>query len=205
MTAAPAETGSSRDRILSVALDLFALKGYEATSMREISEGVGMTKAALYYHFSSKDDIVNTLLGDLHDSLAEIVGWARERSRVVDLDTLRAEALTRWSDIVQARGLQLFRFVSANRYALQQTHPQKGQLRETVDELQLILAPRGTSVEEQLRVRMALASINLASMAGVGIDAPDEQILAAARMIAADLMPSAQNSAQNSAPSSAPT
>jgi len=47
----------TRERILDAALSLFAEKGYDATSMREIAEQLHITKAALYYHFDSKADI----------------------------------------------------------------------------------------------------------------------------------------------------
>src|ERR1022692_891460 len=49
--------GGTRERIQSVALELFAGQGYEKASRREIAERLGVTKAALYYHFKSKEDI----------------------------------------------------------------------------------------------------------------------------------------------------
>ena len=44
----------TRSRVQEVALELFAEQGYEKTSLREIAERLGVTKAALYYHFKSK-------------------------------------------------------------------------------------------------------------------------------------------------------
>jgi AcrR family transcriptional regulator len=63
----PAEALSTRDRILDVALDLFTEKGFDGTSLREIAERLGVTKAALYYHFASKDDILMALHMRLHE------------------------------------------------------------------------------------------------------------------------------------------
>jgi AcrR family transcriptional regulator len=63
-TPAPKDT---RERILDVALDLFTEQGYDGTSLREIAEQLGVTKAALYYHFESKDDILMALHMRLHD------------------------------------------------------------------------------------------------------------------------------------------
>ena len=63
----PPETASTRERILDVALDLFTEKGFDRTSLREIAERLGVTKAALYYHFSSKDDILMALHLRLHE------------------------------------------------------------------------------------------------------------------------------------------
>jgi len=42
-------------------MDLFAKKGYEATSIEEITATVGVAKGTLYYHFSSKEEIFNFL------------------------------------------------------------------------------------------------------------------------------------------------
>ena len=63
----PPEAGSTRERILDVALDLFIEKGFDGTSLREIAEQLGFTKAALYYHYASKDDILMALHMRLHD------------------------------------------------------------------------------------------------------------------------------------------
>jgi AcrR family transcriptional regulator len=56
--------GDTRARIQQVALELFAEQGYERTSLREIAERLGVTKAALYYHFRSKEDIVRSFTED---------------------------------------------------------------------------------------------------------------------------------------------
>ena len=63
----PPEAASTRERILDVALDLFIEKGFDGTSLREIAEQLGFTKAALYYHFASKDDILMALHMRVHD------------------------------------------------------------------------------------------------------------------------------------------
>ncbi len=57
----------TRQRILSVALDLFTDQGYDGTSLRQIAEQLGVTKAALYYHFESKEDILMALHMRIHD------------------------------------------------------------------------------------------------------------------------------------------
>jgi len=57
----------TRQRILDVALDLFTEQGYDGTSLRQIAERLGITKAALYYHFQSKEDILLALHMRLHE------------------------------------------------------------------------------------------------------------------------------------------
>ena len=53
---------SLRDQILSTAKGLFLLHGYHGLSMREISESVGVSKAALYYHFKDKEELFVAIL-----------------------------------------------------------------------------------------------------------------------------------------------
>jgi AcrR family transcriptional regulator len=48
---------SSREQVLDAAARLFSTKGYDATSMREIGAAVGISAAALYHHFPSKEEI----------------------------------------------------------------------------------------------------------------------------------------------------
>jgi AcrR family transcriptional regulator len=59
--------GSTRERILDIALALFNEHGYDKTSLREIAERLGTTKAALYYHFERKEDILLALHLRLHE------------------------------------------------------------------------------------------------------------------------------------------
>jgi AcrR family transcriptional regulator len=69
----------TRERILDAALDLFIEKGYDKTTLREIAEQLGFTKAALYYHFPSKQKILIALHLRLHAlfeaSVAETGGF----------------------------------------------------------------------------------------------------------------------------------
>src|SRR5580704_8878228 len=56
----------TRERILDIALELFTERGYDKTSLRDIAERLGITKAALYYHFERKQDILLELHLRLH-------------------------------------------------------------------------------------------------------------------------------------------
>jgi AcrR family transcriptional regulator len=51
-----------REQILSSAAQLFIEQGYCGLSMRQIAESVGVTKAALYYHFKDKEDLFLAIL-----------------------------------------------------------------------------------------------------------------------------------------------
>ena len=53
---------SARTRIMDEAAHLFLQRGYEATSLRLLADVVGMKAGSLYYHFSSKDELLTTIL-----------------------------------------------------------------------------------------------------------------------------------------------
>src|SRR4051794_23899446 len=91
----------TRERIQAVALELFTEQGYDATSLREISERLGVTKAALYYHFRTKEDIIASLIADRIARLDELVDWSR-----VQLPTAenRRDLLRRYSELLYANG-----------------------------------------------------------------------------------------------------
>jgi AcrR family transcriptional regulator len=71
--ASRARAADTRQRILAAALDLFGEQGYAGTSVRDISERLGVTKAALYYHFPSKEAILDALLDPFLSELGRLV------------------------------------------------------------------------------------------------------------------------------------
>ena len=81
---------TSAERILSTALDLFAVKGYDATAVREICEAAGITKPTLYHFYGSKDGVLQALVTSgfvrfrrLVDSALETPGTFRDKVKVV--------------------------------------------------------------------------------------------------------------------------
>ena len=62
------ELGNTKQEILDVALELFSVKGYEATSLSTIADAVGIRKASLYSHFENKQAILDALVKDVLDA-----------------------------------------------------------------------------------------------------------------------------------------
>lgn len=59
------EKGNTKHEILDAALELFSTNGYEATSMLMIADAVGIRKASLYSHFTSKQEILDTIIRNI--------------------------------------------------------------------------------------------------------------------------------------------
>lgn len=75
--ARPGLQGTTRERILFAAADLFARRGYHATTTREIADAVGIRQPSLFHHFPSKDAICEALLEwDLGRALPRVLATA---------------------------------------------------------------------------------------------------------------------------------
>lgn len=53
---------NTKEEIIDVALELFSINGFDATSLSDISSELSITKAALFKHFSSKDEILSSVI-----------------------------------------------------------------------------------------------------------------------------------------------
>ncbi|WP_405586886.1 TetR/AcrR family transcriptional regulator [Streptomyces sp. NBC_01092] len=102
--------GNTRQRIQDVALELFAEQGYEKTSLREIAERLDVTKAALYYHFKTKEEIIVSLFQDLTQPIEDLIEWGRQQPHTLDT---KQEIVRRYSQAL-ADASPLFRFMQEN-------------------------------------------------------------------------------------------
>ena len=69
--------GNTKQEILDVALELFSVQGFEATSISQIADAVGIRKASLYSHFDSKQAILDALVKDVLQQYGEHSIFAR--------------------------------------------------------------------------------------------------------------------------------
>ena len=76
----PLSSGTTRETILAAAQRLFGEKGYDATSLRQIADAVGTTKAAVYYHFPAKEHLLLELSRPWFDALGLLVTEMRSKS-----------------------------------------------------------------------------------------------------------------------------
>ncbi len=75
------QISTTKQKILKETGKLFAQRGYFGISMQDIANEVGITKAALYYHFNSKSQLAETLLTDSVNELKSELKIAVERSK----------------------------------------------------------------------------------------------------------------------------
>jgi AcrR family transcriptional regulator len=155
--------GDTRARIQQIAVELFTEKGYEKTSLREIAERLDVTKAALYYHFKSKEDIVASLVEDYYGQIDALTTWARAQPRSAGL---RREILSRYVAIV-AEGDEVFRMLHQNQAAVNTLASAKGRgalFRERLTGLVEVLTEPGAAMPERVRAIMALGGVSVAWM-----------------------------------------
>ena len=144
----------TRQRILDVAAELFVEQGYDGTSLREIAERLGVTKAALYYHFKSKEDIVHSFTEDYFTRLDAVIAWGREQP--ANAQTAH-EVFDRYITIV-LEGSEVFRFLERNQASLNESEHGKHRFEQFRPRLNaLIEIITGPDAPPRSRVRVAAA------------------------------------------------
>jgi AcrR family transcriptional regulator len=91
------EAGSTREKILATACELFATHTYRAATMREIAERLGIAEPSLYHHFASKAEILDSLISAPIDQLAAVVDAA---ATAADLAETQRRVLRGCIDVV---------------------------------------------------------------------------------------------------------
>ncbi|MEV6168394.1 TetR/AcrR family transcriptional regulator [Streptomyces sp. NPDC051954] len=102
--------GDTRQRIQDVALELFAEQGYEKTSLREIAERLDVTKAALYYHFKTKEEIIVSLFEDLTKPIEDLIEWGKQQPHTLQT---KQDIVRRYSQAL-SEAAPLFQFMQEN-------------------------------------------------------------------------------------------
>jgi AcrR family transcriptional regulator len=153
----------TRSRAQKVALELFAEQGYEKTSLREIAERLGVTKAALYYHFKSKEDIVHSFTDDYFAGFDALLDWANDQPRT---EQARQELLDRYVRLVMT-GSEVFRFLEQNRASVETMDAGKerfARFRGRLDEFVDVLAGRDAPLRDRVRTSGAIMAVGATCM-----------------------------------------
>ena len=182
----------TREKILDVALELFTSNGYDKTSLRDIAERLGITKAALYYYFERKEDILLELHLRLHamgSSLADELEAAPDgRARVAIMPRLADQLI---DFMVENRELVLLH--SRNRSAFEALARSERNREENEDlEARFTQILSSPAIPLRERVRMAaivgvITEVFIESGAAFG-DVPPDQLAMLVRESIADLV-----------------
>ncbi|WP_051639878.1 TetR/AcrR family transcriptional regulator [Cellulomonas sp. URHE0023] len=182
----PRDGSGTRATILRTAMRMFVEQGYDRTSLREIAEDVGVTKAALYYHFRTKEDIVRAGVQDFTEQLDLVV------SRVEDLPPgagRSAAFVDGLLDLLQSDGAYALRFGQANPTVLGREGQGHGQL-ELLKRLMSALAGPEPAPEAALRATLAYGALMVGALGGplIEITGDEEGLRTAGRAVALDLL-----------------
>jgi AcrR family transcriptional regulator len=179
----------TRSKIQEVALELFAEQGYEKTSLREIAERLGVTKAALYYHFRTKEDIIGSLFDDLLAQIDEIIEWGR--GRIADDEVMeladREEIVRRYSTVLTGTGHALMQFVQGNQSAVRDLRDSRAVF-ERFRQLSSLLTDHTAPLVTQLKNNLALATLHLGYFAPFDLKASVDERHEAALQIAYEML-----------------
>lgn len=169
---------SSRDtktEIHRAAVNLFSTQGYDKTSLREIAEQVGITKASLYYHYSSKQELLRAIVGTFLDDvfavlrLTETLEWSPETEQ---------DVLGAYVDVIIAHrstGPTLLRDIAA---VLAAFGDDLDELIAQSRRFQLWLAGPDPTAADRLRASAAVESIGAAMSAELELPTRNDEIRA---------------------------
>ena len=173
----------TRSRIQAIALDLFSEQGYDATSLREIAERLGVTKAALYYHFKSKEEIVESLTSDHVARLETLLEWAEGKEPTTEF---RLEFLHRYLEKLNtSQHFKIMKFIQQNQPAMKNM-ANAAKWRESLQKMITALAgPKADSAE---KMRMGLALFGLHASGILLPDVEEDDRRQAALTVAEELI-----------------
>jgi AcrR family transcriptional regulator len=179
----------TRALVRRTALRLFTEQGYEATSLRQIADELGINKASLYYYFDSKEAILQSLFEERGVEAEQLLTWVREQAGRPEL---LAAAVLRWVDTVTAEKLQGIRFVNANPLIARTLTSKPGgdRIGTSLDQLaaELTTLLPDASQQNVMLLRMAVLSINAAVQAAPATGIGDEALVGAAQRAARALL-----------------
>lgn len=160
----PEASGSTRERIVEIARELFAERGYRGTTIADIARRLGTTTAALYYHFGSKAEILDAMLAEPMAAYARLADRAALRRRSPE------DVLGAYVDFV-AETRHVLPVVTADpaiRRMVDDRLPRRPQ--EMTDAIVATLAGSRPSHAALIRAHAAFAVVKEATPAAMGAD-----------------------------------
>ena len=185
--------GNTRQRIQDVALELFAEQGYEKTSLREIAERLDVTKAALYYHFKTKEEIIVSLFEDLTKPIEELIEWGRRQPHTL---ATKQEIVRRYGQALQDAA-PLFRFMQENQATVRELSIGEMFKSRMLGMRDIVLDPDAALVD-QVRCVSALFTLHAGMFVLRDLEGDPEDKQEAVLEVAIDLITQAHQGARKS-------
>ncbi|MFE9606040.1 TetR/AcrR family transcriptional regulator [Streptomyces hokutonensis] len=175
--------GDTRQRIQDVALELFAEQGYEKTSLREIAEHLDVTKAALYYHFKTKEEILVSIFEDLTQPIEDLIEWGREQPHTLET---KQEIVRRYSVALDG-ATPLFRFMQENQATVRDLRIGE-RFKERMRGLREIVIDPDSTLVEQVRSLSAIFTLHAGMFAVQDLEGDPEDKRKAVLEVATDMI-----------------
>ncbi|MCX4469504.1 HTH-type transcriptional regulator MtrR [Micromonospora sp. MW-13] len=189
----------TRERIQAVALQAFSERGYDKTSLRGITDQLGITKAALYYYFQAKEDILASLFDDLYRRLDELIDWGRRQPRT---NEAKQELLRRYSRTL-VHAAPILSLAQENQATLRETTVGQ-RLQDRVSALaQLVVEPDAPLIEN-VRGITALLTVYFGPIATQDLPGDPEEKQRAVLDVAAGLLAQGPGGGPPPGPDAAP-
>jgi AcrR family transcriptional regulator len=143
--------GYDQAAVLRAAIDLFNQQGYDATSISDLADALGITKSAIYHHVPSKEHLLSEALDVALDGLTRVIAKAEDLEGATNYERLRlvvresVEVLVahqpavtlllrvRGNSEIEVRALARRRQIDARLAALVEGAIEEGSLRSDVD------------------------------------------------------------------------
>ncbi|MEU7054928.1 helix-turn-helix domain-containing protein [Streptomyces sp. NPDC046197] len=183
--------GNTRQRIQDVALELFAEQGYEKTSLREIAERLDVTKAALYYHFKTKEEILVSLFADLTQPIEDLIEWGSRQPHTLET---KQEIVRRYSQALSGAA-PLFRFMQENQATVRELRI-GDTFKDRMRGLRDIIIDPDASLADQVRCISALFTLHAGMFVMQDLEGDPEDKRKAVLEVATDMVTQAHRGAQ---------
>ncbi|MEU1547475.1 TetR/AcrR family transcriptional regulator [Nocardia sp. NPDC005745] len=174
--------GGTKSAIRDAAVKLFGAKGFEQTSLREVADAVGITKASLYYHYASKLDLLLAIIDPIVDHMRSVVNDLDQVPH--DAESIRQVLRTYLRGLIHHRdaGALVVRDTVAIINAMADRYPD---LMDASQALREWLAGPDATEEAQLRACAALEVIGVALVSKELVPGADDSLVESSLLDAA--------------------
>ncbi|MGH3446803.1 MAG: TetR/AcrR family transcriptional regulator [Nocardioidaceae bacterium] len=150
----------TKGEIIAVAMRMFVDRGYDKTALREIAEEIGVTKAALYYHFRTKEEIVRAAFDEHAARVDTVVAQLEEMPAGPERDK---EVVNRLQELFSGDSGLAMRFGQVNPAALAREDFGETRLAQ-FGQLVGVVAGGERTAESDIRALLAFGAVVLGTL-----------------------------------------